>query len=224
VSCAYYALAGSSTGDGSSIGNGGVVNEPVAGTAYGLKCIDGAGLTVFQELVVFDPTAPPPIDGATLARQARRSLPLVFPGVETSPPYDRSQLVHLATWLWVANDSWQPRSATASVPGLSATVTATPERVEWSMGDGSTEICAGPGTAYDPEKADDAQSTYCSHTFERASTTEPDGVYRARATMWWRVTWAASDGSTGSLPDVVRFTDFTLHVGEAQALRQGSGQ
>jgi hypothetical protein len=41
--------------------------------------------------------------------------------------------------------------------------------------------------------------------------------------MWWRVTWTATDGSSGSLPDVYRFTDFTLRVVEAQALRQGGG-
>jgi hypothetical protein len=223
ITCAYFAVAGVDNGPGPSLGNGGAVDDPQPGTVYDLDCRDGSGAVVYQQLVVFDPAAPPPVDGATLARQARKTLPLFFPGVETSPPYDRDQLVQVPTWLWVSSDSWQPRSASAAVPGLSATVTATPERIEWLMGDGSTEICAGPGKAYDTSKPDDAQTSYCTHTFTRASTNEPQGMYRARATMWWRVTWTATDGSSGSLPDVYRFTDFTLRVVEVQALRQGGG-
>lgn len=199
------------------------VFSPVPGQQYYLVCSNADGQVLFAGLVVFNPAAPAPIDGATLARQARKELPLFFPGVQTSPPYDREQLVGLQTWMWVPSDSWQSQSASASVPGLSVTVTASPERVEWTMGDGTTEICLGPGEAYDASKPDDAQTTDCSHTFERASTTESDGMFHARATMWWRVSWSASDGSAGSLPEVFRFTDFTLRVGELQALREESG-
>jgi hypothetical protein len=213
-----YSDANPTVGTGST-----EVFNPVPGQQYFLVCTDGSGQVVFADFVVFNPAAPAPIDGATLARQARKTLPLFFPGVQTSPPYDREQLVHLRTWLWVGADSWQSRSATASVPGLAVTVTASPERIDWSMGDGATETCSGPGVAYDASKPDGAQSTYCSHTFDRASAGEPDGVYRARATMWWQVTWTATDGSSGALPEVFRFTDFTLRVGELQALREGSG-
>jgi hypothetical protein len=205
------------------LGNGGAVGVPQVGTVYDLECRDGSGAIVYQQLVLYNPTAPPPVDGATLARQARKTLLLFFPSVQTSPPYDRDQLVQVPTWLWVTTDSWQPRSASAAVPGLSARVTATPERIEWSMGDGGTEVCDGPGKAYDTTKPDGSQATDCSHTFTRASTNQPYGTFQATATMWWRVTWTASDGSSGSLPDVYRFTDFTLRVVQAQALRQGGG-
>jgi hypothetical protein len=216
-------LSGTS-GGGVSVGKGAPATDPVVGLQYDLECVDGSGTVVYQQLVVYDPATPVPVDAATLARQARKTLPLTFPGVQTSPPYDRDQLVNLPTWLWVAAGSWQPSTATASVPGLSATVTAQPDRVEWSMGDGAVEVCDGPGVAYDTSLPDESQATDCSYTFTRSSVNELGGLYRARATMWWRVSWTASDGSGGSLPDVYRFTDFTLRVGELQALRERSSQ
>jgi hypothetical protein len=213
VSC-QYSSATPTNGVGSA-----EVFDPVPGQTYFLVCIDGNGNVVFADFVVYNPVAP--IDPATLARQAWRQLPLVFPDARTSPDRSRSQYVGLPTWLWVDQSDWQPRSATASVPGLSATVTATPTRIEWELGDGrGVEVCDA-GTPYDATKPAASQSTNCSHTFMDASSVSPDRVFHAMATMWWTVQWQATDGSSGTLPDAFRSTTFDVRVDEIQALRTG---
>ena len=209
-----YSSASPTNGLGSS-----EVFEPVAGQQYYLVCWDANGNVVFSDFVVYNPAAP--IDPATLARQAWRQLPLVFPDARTSPDRSRSQYAGLPTWLWVDQADWQPRSATAAVPGLSATVTATPTRIEWVLGDGrGVEVCDA-GTPYDTTRPAASQSTDCSHTFVDASSVSPDGVFHATATMWWSVQWQATDGSSGTLPAAFRSTTFDLRVDEIQALRTG---
>ena len=195
------------------------VISPEPGKRYYLVCFDAASKLVYAAFVNYDP-ATAAVDPATLARQAWSELPLVFPAAQTSPETGRPQYVGLATWLWVDPGSWRPLTATAQVPGLSATVTATPSRVEWDMGDGRVETC-GAGTPYDNSRAARDQSTNCSHTFTDASSTRSDGRFHATATMWWTVTWVASDGSSGTLPAAFRSTRFDLVVDEIQALRQG---
>jgi hypothetical protein len=70
--------------------------------------------------------AAPKITGVQLAVKARRSFTLNPPVIGMAPPSQRV-LVNYSTWLWVAG--WTAQSATATVPGLSATVTATPVSV-----------------------------------------------------------------------------------------------
>ena len=213
VSC-QYSDANPTVGTGSS-----EVFSPVPGKEYFLVCSDANGVVVFAAFVVYNPAAP--IDPATLARQAWKQLPLVFPTTYTSPDRGSPQYTGLSTWMWISTADWQPRSATASVPGLSATVTATPSRVEWDMGDGRPLERCGQGTAYDTARPARDQSTDCSHTYTDASATRADGVFHAVATMWWTVSWQATDGSQGTLPDVFRTTTFDLRVDEIEALRQG---
>lgn len=209
-----YSSASPALGTGSS-----EVFDPVPGQQYYLVCWDANGNVVFADFVIYNPAAP--IDPATLARQAWKQLPLVFADPHTSPERDRSQYVNLPTWLWIDAADWQPKSATAEVPGLSATVTATPERIEWDLGDGrGVEVCDA-GTPYDTTRPAADQSTDCSHTFRDASSIAPDGVFHAMATMWWSVQWQATDGSSGTLPDAFRSTTFDLRVDEIQALRTG---
>jgi len=213
VSC-QYSDANPSTGGSPEVFN------PVSGQQYFLVCLDANGQVVFAQIVTFNPAAPA-IDSGTLARQAWKQLPLVFPTPHTSPDRGSPQYAGLPSWLWISSADWQPRSATASVPGLSATVTATPSRVDWDMGDGRPSEQCGQGTAYDPARPARDQSTDCSHTYADASSTRADGVFHAVATMWWTVSWQATDGSQGTLPDVFRTTTFDLRVDEIEALRQG---
>jgi hypothetical protein len=157
-------------------------------------------------------------DPVQLATRAVRRLPLSGPEVATSPPPDRDQLVNLPTWLWV-RDGWAPRSATASVPGVSVTVTATPESVTWDMGNGERVVCNGPGTPYNPSVRDEAQSTDCSYTYHWSSAGQPSGRYQGTATMTWRVTWRANGAAGGGdLGPVSRSTPFSLRVAEGQAV------
>lgn len=165
--------------------------------------------------VVFVPDA---VDPLTLAQEALRRLPLPLPSVGTSPPPDRDQVVHVPTWLWV-EDAWAPVSATASVPGVSVTVTAVPDSVAWEMGNGDSVVCDGPGTPYDPSRPDAEQSTDCSYTYTASSAGQPGERFTVTATQRWRVTWTAIGvAGGGDLGTVSRSTQFTLRVAEGQAL------
>lgn len=147
-----------------------------------------------------------------LARRARGQLAVRYPEPQTSPGLLIDQIVGIETWMWIDDAAWQPITATASIPGLSVSATATPRRVTWDMGDGAVVECDGPGTVYDPSRSPSEQSTDCGHVYQRR------GEYAASATITWTVEWSASDGSGGPLTDVSRTTQFPMTVVERQAV------
>ncbi len=157
----------------------------------------------------------PAVAPVVLARQAYRFLPLPVPRIRLNPPAGRAQLVSLRTWLWVDPATWGSRSATASVPGLSATVTAVPVSVTWGMGDGGRVVCRGPGTAYDPRRPEAAQRPSCSYIYRHAAD-----AYQVTATTTWRVTWMAHGApGGGTLPPLVRTSPaLAVRVVEVQAI------
>jgi hypothetical protein len=151
---------------------------------------------------------------AVLAQRAYRVLVLATPVIGMSPGPGVAQLVRVPTWLWLDPAMWGPRSASASVPGLSATVTAVPVRVVWSMGDGTTVVCAGPGTRFVAGRSNPyAASPDCGHTYTRA------GPVTVTATVSWRVRWAGG-GTAGVLPGLVSASSVDLRVVEAQAVNR----
>lgn len=171
--------------------------------------------------IAWMPSRRPMVAPVVLAQEAYRFLPLPAPSVRTNPPVGRAQLVNLRTWLWVDPATWGARSATASVPGLSATVTAVPVSVTWTMGDGGRVVCPGPGTAYDPGRPDSAQRPACSYTYRHAAD-----AYPVVATTTWRVTWVAHGAAGGgTLPPLTRTSPATLlRVVEVQAINNQSSQ
>lgn len=153
-----------------------------------------------------------------LARQAYRQLALTVPAIETSPAVGVPQLVRVPTWLWVAPGMWARRSATASVPGLSATATARPVAVRWTTGDGVSVTCRGPGSRFRPGVDGPAsESPDCGHTYLRPSAGQPGGVYRLVAVVEWSVSWAGG-GQAGVLPGLTSTSSVALRVAESQAL------
>jgi hypothetical protein len=213
VTCGLFEITGTA-GVGITLGVGEAAADPVEGRPYFIVCRDSDGVIVYQQLITYQP-GNNVVDAATLARQAYRELPLLYPQPFTAPPATVSQLVGVRTWFWIDQTQWQPRTATAAVPGLSATVTATPTEVRWDTGDGTTITCKGPGTPYDPDRPDSQQHSDCSHVFEH------DGEHDVRATIVWRVRWTATDGSGGTLPDVERATQFPLQAEQRQAVING---
>jgi hypothetical protein len=193
----------------------------VLGNWYKRRCQGSDGDQVGYEYWL-NIVLPGSTSSAELAARAMRRLSLPAPAVGTSPPADRDQVVNLPTWLWV-RDGWQVRSATASLPGVSVTVTAQPVRVRWEMGDGEHVTCHGPGARYDPRLRAGAQSTDCSYTYRRSSAGQSHQRYRVTATMTWHVTWAATGvAGRGDLGEVSRSTTLQLRVVEGQALVTGS--
>ncbi len=193
-------------------------SELNSGDQYGLICTDENGQEVVNEIRTYNPGAPGVvIDPEVLAEQASAQLSVAPPTVQLSPQADVNQIVQLPTWMWVSN--WGSDSATASVPGVSATVTATPASVTWDMGNGDQVVCSGPGTPYDFGRPEEQQSTDCSYTYRHSSTSRPGGVYQVSATMTYDVSWSASGApGGGALAAVSETTTFPLRVLEIHAV------
>lgn len=156
-----------------------------------------------------------------LARQAVNQLVLSRPRIETSPSAE--QLVNVPTWLWLAQSAWAPVSASASVPGESVTATARPSSVMWTLGDGTTIVCQGPGTSYAPGGDPSAASPDCGHTYRRSSAGQPGLVFTVSATVTWGVAWEGG-GQSGTLPALTTTSTATLRVAESQAINtSGTG-
>lgn len=139
--------------------------------------------------------APPPPSPEELAQQAYSQLRLPSPSIAASP--EGPQLVRLPTWLWIEN-GWEPVSATASVPGVSVTATAKPTKVKWSMGEGGSRTCDGPGTPYSSYRNPRSASPDCGYTYRRASD---DVGFRVTATISWSVSWSGA-GQSGTFDDL----------------------
>lgn len=123
-------------------------------------------------------------------------------------------IIGLPTWMWVADPgeaTTGPITRTAALEGYSVTATATMTQVVWSMGDGSSVTCAGPGTPY-ADRYDTQSSPTCGHTYTRM------GRYPVTATSYWAVNWEGI-GQTGVIP--LTFAQTTqIAMGEAQVLTQ----
>ena len=197
--------------------DGDISHQGEDGQWYAYICGDGANLWLGNLWV---PAAQPAVSPATLAQMARRYLPLPAPGIRVNPPPDRDQLVNLDSWLWIDPATWGQRSATASVPNESATVVATPVSVTWTMGDGGQVICRGPGVAYNPARSPESQHTNCSYTYRHSSAGQPGERYAVTATTTWALTWTATGvvSASGTLPALLRTSQTTLRVAEAQAI------
>ena len=153
----------------------------------------------------------PAVNPAVLARQAVAHLGLPLPVIRLNPTPPAAQIVYLPTWIWLDASSWGSRSATASVPGLSVTATATAVGLVVTTGDGASVTCPGPGTAWVSGMDANASSPTCGHTYTRP------GTFTLTATVTWTVTWVGG-GQSGTVPDLVTTATQPVAVTEAQAL------
>jgi hypothetical protein len=161
------------------------------------------------------PSAAPAVDPAVLAQQAVSTLNLPRPVLGLSPA--AFQVVRVPTWLWVDPVVWKPVTSTVSVPGTTVTATATPESVDWLLGDGTEVVCRGPGTPYRPGGDPAAASPDCGHTYLVPSAGEPGGMFAVTARIHWSVAWHGG-GRQGAFPDLVSAATRGVRVVEVQAL------
>lgn len=156
----------------------------------------------------------------TLADQARSEMNLPLPKMVMTPAADAMQYVSLPIWLQLSPTSWVSKSATASAGGATLTVHAEPTTAVWSMGDGSTVTCHGPGTPYPAVKPKDpmAHSPDCGYTYTAPSASRPRGTYPVSVTVHWKVDWSTTTGLSGSEPDLTAVASTRLRVAEIQAL------
>lgn len=150
--------------------------------------------------------------------RAVERLVLPTPRIEVNPA---DPVVHVETWLWVEGFGWGAVSESASAGGVTATVTATPGRVIWDMGNGEQVVCEGPGTAYDGGRPAAEQHTDCSYVYRHTSAGQPDGVYQVTATVYWELTWTVAGASGGGwLPAMSTSSTSWVRVDELQAVNE----
>lgn len=145
-----------------------------------------------------------------LLEQAQATISIPLPDLGTAPPLGGTQLVGLPIWFW--SDTHYPTSVTASIPGLSATLTATPGPLHIDLGDGTSITCPDGGTRYQRAVSHRDQRSTCSRPYDR------HGRHRVVATVVWTLDWVATNGQAGSLPPVTRAATVDLDVQQAQAV------
>lgn len=203
---------------------------PTPGNWWIESCpVAGGGLAT-TVLWITSLASAPPASGTSpslIAQQAEKSIPLPLPGLEFNPS-DYS-VTNLATWLWIDPAMWHAYSASASAAGITATVTAAPVSVTWTMGDGSSGVvCAGPGVPYDQSIPSDQQSTYCSYVYRRSSAGEPtsggpnSASFPVAAIVTWQVSWTSSVGVSGVLPPLYTSATAARRVEQIESIQSNS--
>ncbi len=208
TSCTAWQLFDGSNMGG--LGNPGIIN-PATGepTLVYFRTCDGV-----PQFVYVGPTTVTDITRVAFQRVAEL---VPKPQVAFSPPVDK-MIVNFETWLGVTPR--QPVTATAAIPGLSATVTAEPTDIEWSTGSrvagditkiscqpwGSTESATG-GCAWTPAYPSVGKVT---------GTT--DQRYHGSVTIVWKVSWQATNGASGTLADLRTTTPVRMGVQEIQTI------
>jgi hypothetical protein len=130
--------------------------------------------------------------------------------------------VQVPTWLWLERNWWQPYEATARAGRVWSTVRATPVATTWSMGDGQSVSCRGPGTEWHPGLPEDASD--CTYTYRTSSAGSPDGAFRLEATVTLDVSWFSNAPGGGTLPAITRTSMLEVEVGEIQAIGTRAGR
>lgn len=157
----------------------------------------------------------PQIDPETLSRIARDEVRKDLPKPDLHLSRDVDQLiVNVATTIEVT--PIEPVTATATIPGLSATVTATAKQIEVVTGSNvSTGVqrieCApwgGAGCAWTP--------IYPS-VFKVTGTN--DHRHHGSVSIVWDVAWTSTDGGGGDLGEVTTTAPVQFAVREIQVIR-----
>lgn len=154
-------------------------------------------------------------DPVTLAYQAIAEMQLAPPLIKTAPEAGQIGLVNMPVWMWVnkTENTWGAIVRSASVPGLTVTATAQVKAVNWSMGDGNTVRCKGPGTPYDKSMGI-KDSPGCGHRYKKTSRELPTCSYPVTATTHWDITWKSTLGDTGQI-SMTQQASTQLRIGEA---------
>jgi len=182
-------------------------------------CPDGA--TQVRLPLKFTPVSAsaPVTDVRALVEQASKAMKIPTPQLSLSPDAASTEFVGVPVWAWTPSSEWAPKSVSVSAGGVSLTMTATPEFVTWSMGDGGSMTCWGAGTPYPtagakpPERSPD-----CGYTYAAPSSSSPGGYFPVAATTHWKVAWSTTTGLAGTEPELTASSSLHLRVSEIQAL------
>jgi hypothetical protein len=159
-----------------------------------------------------------PLAWARVQRQLPTPVPRIAPA-DLAP--DGFAFVQIPAFFWVdqAPGQWRDVSATAAIAGLSLTVTAAPEQLVVTTGDGKTLQCLGAPPPF-PSGADPDTFVGCGHVYRHSSAMAPNGeTYPVTVAILWHATWQASNGQSGDLGTLTTTsTTRDLPVAEIQAV------
>lgn len=164
-----------------------------------------------------------PVDPEVLAQQAVSQLDVSAVGMGLAPRSTADDpgslgLVGLPVHMWAAApdaSTMGPITSSASAGAVTVTATARVDRVEWSMGDGTTVTCTGPGTPYAPVTGA-APSPDCGHVYDVTSASQGGGAFPVTATSFWVVEWAGG-GQSGEITFELSDTE-QVRIGESQVI------
>jgi hypothetical protein len=193
-------------------------NDPKRNDLYLMACTDGRQNNTDGFVVV--PTGQPPVpqvDPQELAQRAVDSMTLLGPDI-ASPRAAGKYTVGVPMWMWVNQSAttYGPNTASASADGITVTATAEVSKIVWTMGDGASVTCSGPGTPYTSSEGM-AQSPTCGHMYSKTSAGAQNGKFPVTATSTWTINWQGG-GQAGQLTEV-RQTNVQVAVGEVQVVR-----
>jgi hypothetical protein len=194
-------------------------------TGGGVKVIGGKQYVLYSRVCgsavqyAWVPLVRDPADLAKMAYdQVVKKLPK--PKATFAPPAANG-VVQVGAWFWTDPSTWKPVTATASIPGLSATVTAVPATLTMDPGDGKygtgPVTCTGPGKVWTPADGDDGVSP-CQYTYRHSSSLSRTGTWKATLSIGWKVSFNASTGQSRPLDSLTTSRSYDLQVGEIQAL------
>jgi hypothetical protein len=176
--------------------------------------------------------ARPAVSPVVVAERVAARLSLAAGQIQASPRTEG--LTGAASWFWLSPTT-STRSLSVALGGERVTVTATPQSVRWSFGDG-TNLTGGPGVAYRPGTAPAGAvrhiyQTRClpgdqGHDPNVLASCGPDG-YTAEALVQWTISYTATGpvAGGGALPSRPTATSTAYPVREARAfLTAGGGQ
>jgi len=131
-----------------------------------------------------------------------------------------SGAVNLPVWLWVPEENqgplnWGPYKRSKSLGGVAITAEARVTNVQYSMGDGGSVSCAGPGQPW-VKGSGKTDSPSCGYRYSKMSPGDGSRPYEIGARATWKVTWTGG-GESGT---VTTFTESTGRgfVGELHVL------
>lgn len=192
--------------------------DPKKNDLYFYGCTDGGQNNPDGFVVV--PAGQPPVpqvDPRELAQRAVDSMTLLGPDI-ASPRAAGKYTVGVPMWMWVNQSptTYGPNTASATAGGITVTATAKVTKIVWTMGDGASVTCNGPGTPYTSSDGM-AQSPTCGHVYSKTSAGAQNGKFPVTATSTWTINWQGG-GQAGQLTEV-RQTNVQVAVGEVQVVR-----
>ncbi|ADJ48817.1 hypothetical protein AMES_6991 [Amycolatopsis mediterranei S699] len=163
-----------------------------------LICQGGGALQGWPRVVFApngQPVVVPQVSPAALAEQAISEMGLSAPDIRLAPPADspHGATIGFPVWMWTARREATvgPVTRTASAGSITVTATATLAKIDWSMGDGITVSCPGPGAEFTDGLAGQPSPT-CGHVYRDLVA---GGVAGIDATSRWEIRWSGGGQS-----------------------------